>query len=68
MGGFFALGYPYDRDSNQLHRFSSAPSRGHVPRGGVFDALRDAGYHGWLTIERFGSADGLTRSKQRVAA
>ena len=55
------------RDSNQLHRFSGVPGSGHVPWG-VFDALLDAGYDGWLTIERFGSACRLTRSKQRVAA
>jgi D-psicose/D-tagatose/L-ribulose 3-epimerase len=41
-----------------LHRFSGAPGSGHVPWGGVFDALRDEGYHGWLTIERFGFSIG----------
>jgi len=30
------------------------PGSGHVEWAGVFQALRDAGYDGWLTIESFG--------------
>lgn len=37
------------------------PGSGHVDWKGVFQALRDTGYDGWLTIESFGFAiEGLT--------
>jgi D-psicose/D-tagatose/L-ribulose 3-epimerase len=37
------------------------PGSGHVPWPGVFNALREIGYDGWLTIESFGFAiPGLT--------
>jgi D-psicose/D-tagatose/L-ribulose 3-epimerase len=32
------------------------PGSGHVEWPGVFQALRDIGYDGWLTIESFGFA------------
>jgi D-psicose/D-tagatose/L-ribulose 3-epimerase len=35
-----------------------APGSGHVPWAPVFQALRDIGYDGWLTIESFGFALG----------
>jgi D-psicose/D-tagatose/L-ribulose 3-epimerase len=33
------------------------PGRGHVPWAATFDALRQSGYDGWLTIEAFSRAD-----------
>jgi D-psicose/D-tagatose/L-ribulose 3-epimerase len=34
----------------------STPGEGHVPWEGVFSALREIGYDGWLTVEAFGRA------------
>src|SRR5437763_1632545 len=31
------------------------PGSGHIEWGAVFNAIRDIGYDGWLTIESFGS-------------
>ncbi|MEO5806070.1 sugar phosphate isomerase/epimerase [Devosia sp.] len=33
-----------------------APGAGHIAFQPVFDALKDAGYDGWMTVEAFGSA------------
>ena len=32
------------------------PGSGHVAWEATFDALRDIGYDGWLTVESFGNA------------
>lgn len=32
------------------------PGAGHIPFQAIFDALRQAGWDGWLTVEAFGSA------------
>ncbi len=34
----------------------STPGKGHVPWAGVFKAIQEIGYDGWLTIEAFGRA------------
>ena len=42
------------------------PGRGHVPWTATFNALRQSGYDGWLTIEAFGRTDSDFAVRTRV--
>jgi D-psicose/D-tagatose/L-ribulose 3-epimerase len=57
-----AAGYrtvaPYLKHVHTCENDRGIPGTGHVDWPGVFHALRDIGYDGWLTIESFGFALG----------
>lgn len=47
---------PYLKHVHTCENDRGTPGSGHVDWNGVFQALNDVGYDGWLTIESFGSA------------
>ena len=47
---------PYLKHVHTCENDRGTPGSGHVDWTGVFQALNDVNYDGWLTIESFGSA------------
>lgn len=58
LGEAVKLGGPYIKHVHTCENDRGVPGTGHVDWPGVFQALADVGYDGWLTIESFGFALG----------
>jgi D-psicose/D-tagatose/L-ribulose 3-epimerase len=55
IGGAYRTAGPYLKHVHTCENDRGTPGSGHVDWNGVFAALSDVGYNGWLTIESFGS-------------